>query len=107
VLGLVIEVEEDNDEVESEEQDEEDDRFAVWPENWESLMFFLACSSQWNVVTIPRGEQVGLLYYIGLRYEGCGALINDFKIKDRKQMWQDLRVMEAEAKSALNQRLAS
>lgn len=65
-------------------------------------MLFLACSSQWNVVGLPMGMEVGRMHYLGLRYEGCAARMSDMKISNRARAWADLRAMEIEAASVIN-----
>lgn len=101
---MLIVVEDDDEEEEaSSADDQDDDRFAVWPENWESVLLFHACATQWNVLAIPVGMEVGHLRYLGLRYEGCAAMMADLKIQNRTRAWSDLRIMEAEAKGVMNE----
>lgn len=69
--------------------------FEVWPDNWSTLMVFLAMSTQWH-----RGGMDGVklgLYYPSLPsvYEGVGI-----RKKDRPKVFEGLRCMERAALEA-------
>lgn len=61
--------------------------FEVWEENGEVLDVFLACETQWR-----HGSMTGRL--IGLDYQGLRAALDLMEIKDKKQTFEDLRLME-------------
>ncbi|MDQ0454719.1 DUF1799 domain-containing protein [Rhizobium paknamense] len=64
--------------------------------NWDSLMAFLACDTQWRVVGVGLGGMV----WIGLDYTACDVVFRRGKYADR--VWDDLRVMEEAALPILN-----
>ncbi len=69
----------------------------VWPENWDTVRLFCDLSTQW---------QVGFGGVIGLRYESVLAVMRLRRIKGA-EMFDDLRVMEAEALRVLSARVRS
>ncbi|MGV1769317.1 DUF1799 domain-containing protein [Agrobacterium vitis] len=64
--------------------------------NWESLMAFLACDTQWRVVGVGLGGMI----WIGLDYSACDVVFRRGKYTD--PVWDDLRVMEEAALPILN-----
>lgn len=73
-----------------------DDRFRVWPCCWHSVRLFLDCATQWR--TGPNG-------LLGLDYVAVDAVMNWLRIDaDRAELFQDLRIMEAEALRAFQER---
>lgn len=82
-------------------QDPEADNFEVHGDNWTSVVFFLEfAATQWN-------QSLGMsgVAYFGLRYEGLEAAMRMTAIPraDRKQLLQDLCIMERAALPILNQ----
>ena len=71
----------------------------VWEENWNSVLFFFACSTQWIV---------GMGGRAGLNYPGVESAmrINGIKQKDRKALFADLQTMEFAALEVLNKKEA-
>jgi hypothetical protein len=65
--------------------------------NWPSLMFFLACDTQWRVIT-----SLGGLIWIGLDYTACDVVARRMQIPD--YAWLDLKTMESAALPALNEK---
>jgi hypothetical protein len=64
--------------------------------NWESLMAFLACDTQW------RASGVGFagLVWIGLDYSGCDIAFRRYGFAD--DLWDDLRFIEETVLPILN-----
>lgn len=71
--------------------------FLVWQDNLIALGVFVACSSQWRILT--GGTKP---YYQGLRYEALEAVLRLRNIKDRAAVFGDVQVMEAAAREVLN-----
>jgi hypothetical protein len=69
----------------------------VWEENWNSVLFFFACATQWNVG--------GMGGYLGLNYPGVEALMRMQGMKNRKALFGDLQVMEFAALEVLNKKV--
>jgi hypothetical protein len=67
--------------------------FEVWQENWEVVLLFMRCQTQW------RTTMSGLL---GLDYTAVAWVLKLYEIKDQRSMLEDLQVMEAAAMQALN-----
>lgn len=73
--------------------------YPVWPENWKVVRAFLASTTQWRIASGMDG-----ITYLGFDYSGVCAGLKMAKIKLKKSQWSDLRLMEAEAMQALNER---
>lgn len=80
--------------------EKEDDFFDVWQENWQSLIFFLAVCTQWNVVAGGMGG----LFYVGLNHTAIESNMNmrGIKKQQRLALCDDLLVMERAALEVLN-----
>lgn len=77
-----------------------DDFFDVWPENWESLCFFLSVQNHWVVVSGINGRE-----YISLNYPSIESVIRTFnpvKKNKRAALYRDLRIVELAALEVLN-----
>ena len=71
-----------------EEQPEEKEDFEVFDENWDIVMMFLRCQTQWNT-TFGGG--------VGLKYEGLlldGGLFDLYHVNNRQEMLEGLQLME-------------
>ena len=86
-LGVVVE----------RDQDDEPEGVPVWPENWEALLVFLGCTTQWRAA--PAGL-AGVIMYFGLDYPAVDVLLRGRNGRDA--IFADLRVMEAAALPILN-----
>ncbi|BCH58988.1 hypothetical protein RvVAR0630_16120 [Agrobacterium vitis] len=64
--------------------------------NWDSLMAFLACDTQWRVVGVGLGGMI----WIGFDYTACDVVFRRGRYAD--PVWVDLRVMEEAALPVLN-----
>jgi len=69
----------------------------VWPDNVPAVLAFLAAATQWRTGT--AGDR---LVWIGLDYAGARAGIEAAGLRLDPAVWEGLRVMEAEARDALN-----
>lgn len=68
----------------------EESAFDVWDINWPSLGAFLACQTQWRLaVGFSRAV------WLGLDYAAVDVVLRRRNLPD--QVFEDLRVMEAEA----------
>ena len=66
----------------------EPETFAIWPEHLEVLEMYLRCQTQWR--SGPNGV-------IGLDYSVVLELCRLYDVQDRKQLLNDLQVMEGHA----------
>jgi len=77
---------------------ERDERFGIWPENWNAARAFLASATQWRVaVGMSGGGRIGFDYAgvcAGLKMEGLDLSPED---------WAGFRHMEIAALNALNE----
>ncbi|MBZ9678892.1 DUF1799 domain-containing protein [Mesorhizobium sp. ES1-1] len=75
----------------------QEEAFRVWDVNWQSVLLFLDCETQWRAVATMAG-----LIFLGIDYTAVHALL-DLKRGRRRylagaeRLLQDLRVMEREA----------
>ena len=67
--------------------------FGVWEENWESVMFFIKMMTQW------RTTMGGV---IGLDYSVLQMLFDLYDIDNRKEIFENIQVMEQEAMIHMN-----
>lgn len=67
-----------------------DDAFQIWPENWNSLHAWLACETQWRVLTGSGGRD-----YQGLDYTAVDVVMRRLGLED--QVFSDLQEMERAA----------
>ena len=74
--------------VEIEEQPEEEVDFEVFEENWDIVMMFLRCQTQWNT---SFGGVVGLKYEVLLL---DGGLFDLYHVDNRQEMLEGLQLME-------------
>lgn len=79
------------------ERAEEEPAFDIAEANWESLLFFLACDTQWRVVLGMAG-----LLWIGLDYTACDVIARRMQVPD--EAFLDLKIMEGAALPELNDR---
>jgi hypothetical protein len=82
------------------EEDEDDqERFLVYPCNWPTVQAFLRLTRAWNVAAGMAG-----LIYLGLRPEACESVLRLMRIPDseRLEVFDGLRVMESAALEVMN-----
>ncbi len=70
-----------------------DDGFEVHPDNWESLMTFLACETQWRMTA-----GFGIVIWSGLDYAGADVVFRRRSVSDA--VFADIQIMEREAIAA-------
>ncbi|HQO28359.1 MAG TPA: DUF1799 domain-containing protein [Accumulibacter sp.] len=77
-------------------EDVADPPLAIWPDNVAAVRVFMVMATQWRLA--PMGG------VIGLRYEALPVIWHVLSIgsKTRRQVFADLRVMEASALAVLN-----
>lgn len=73
----------------------EPDVFEVWPENAESVRFFLLCERQWIIV--PMGG------YLSMNWPAIEIALNRLKPTDPDAVFADLIEMERAALPILNE----
>jgi len=64
----------------------------VWPENWETLLFFVSLQTQWTLAVGMGGGA-----RIGLRYEAVYPLLDRIAAADQEEwdrLFADVRHME-------------
>ena len=71
-----------------EKQPEENKDFEVFEDNWDIVMMFLRCQTQWNTTF---GGVVGLKYEVLLL---DGGLFDLYDVDNRKEMLEGLQLME-------------
>jgi hypothetical protein len=69
----------------------------VWPEHEETIPLFLRTQTQWRV---SNGRA------IGLDYNAVFQVMDLYAVKERRQVLEDLQVMEARAKELINSKPA-
>lgn len=64
--------------------------FEVWPENWDSVIAFLACATQWRIAVSFSG-----IIWSGLDYSAVDVVLRRRNATDR--VFDDVCVMERAA----------
>lgn len=72
--------------------------YEVWQENIESVECFLACRTQWKLLSSHVGKPVVL----GLEYAGVILMLRSMKMKNWREVFADIQVMEWAALEVLN-----
>lgn len=78
------------------------DDFEVWPENWESLLFFIRISNCWRIVDGLNGRE-----FVGLDFCQIESVVRLFGFTSEKNdsaLYDDLCIIEEEAKKVLNKK---
>lgn len=83
------------------QQDDDDGTFEVEPENWDALLVFLGCQTQWQR---EFAGMDGTLIWKGLNYQGVAVVIQMQGHKGQKAqgIFRDVQVMEQAALPILN-----
>ncbi len=78
-----------------------DDRFPVYPENWQTVEVFRRCADSWDIVSGQGGA-----HYQALKTERIESVLRLMQIPDsnKLEIFDNLRVMQAAAKEVLNER---
>ena len=82
--------------VQIEKQPEGKKDFEVFQENWDIVMMFLRCQTQWNTTF---GGVVGLKYEVLLL---DGGLFDLYHVDNRQEMLEGLQLMETVVMSEFN-----
>lgn len=78
------------------EAGEADGNCRVWAVNWESMLAFKRCETQWRTLLGPQG-----LIYLGLDYGAVLSLLGFYG--HGREIFEDIKVMEDEALGPLNE----
>lgn len=73
-----------------------DDTFEVMTVNWQSLLAFLACETQWRVALGMAGA-----VWLGLDYAGVDVVLRHRSLNDPDRVFADLQIMESAALAVL------
>ena len=73
----------------------EPEHFEVWPENWDAVLLFVRCQTQWRISMNGRA---------GLDYGALLAMGNLYQIDSLIRVVEDVQVIEAEILSQGAQR---
>lgn len=74
----------------------EPEDYEVLPENWQTVMLFLACQTQWRT-----GGMGGV---VGLDYNVVFKIMQVYKVEDERQQLEDLQIMEGAVLSKIAKR---
>lgn len=79
--------------------DDDEEDCLIEPDNWQTVMVFLAMATQWRIVV-----GIGGASYQGLRYEGLNFVFRMRRVAADEQpaMFDGLRVMESAALKVMN-----
>lgn len=66
---------------------QEPEHFNVWPENWEAVLLFIHCQTQWRT---DNGHRTGLIYS---ELIAIGSL---YSVENLAQVMEDVQVIERE-----------
>jgi hypothetical protein len=84
VLGVIL--------VGGPEGKEEEDVFKVWPENWDSLVWWNRVATQWRV---------GMAGPVGGDYGSWFELFRLYGVENQRELFEDLQLMEGVVLSKL------
>ncbi len=85
----------------SDEDEETDDLFLVYPENWQTVQVFQRVADNWDIVS-----GMGGIFYQALKSERIESVLRLMQIPDSKKLeiYDNLRTMQEAAKGILNER---
>ena len=83
------------------EIDKEENHFEVWEENWDTVITFISCQTQWKK-EIPAMS--GQVIWHGLDYNSVDVVIKrkGFKGEKANEIFEGIQLMEASALPLLN-----
>jgi hypothetical protein len=73
---------------------ENEEQFEVWPENWDTVQFFMRLGTQWRYNTAGHAT--------GLNYPSVESMLRILKIKNKAEMMGGLQIMERAVLETLN-----
>ncbi|RWE75454.1 MAG: hypothetical protein EOS63_23930 [Mesorhizobium sp.] len=91
-LGVDVEVDEDEDE----------EKIDVWRINWQSVMAFLRCETQWRAVAVAVGESSRLIW-LGIDYQSARPVYERRNRVTQQRLFADIQVMEHAALEAMGE----
>ncbi len=71
--------------------------YEVWPEHEDAVLMFLRCETQWR--TMSSGV-------MGLDYGVVLPLMDLYAVSNKRQVLEDLQIMEGRAKELINEQAA-
>lgn len=74
------------------------DEFEIWPENDLVLGVFLRCTTQWRHRPVGDGSMV-----TGLDYSAVESVLRMLGVKNRRDIFEDLRSMELAVLAKINE----
>ena len=74
------------------------DKFEIWPENDLSLGVFLRCTTQFRYRPVGQGSIVS-----GLDYSAVETVMRMYRIRDKAEIFDDVRAMELAVLSKINE----
>jgi hypothetical protein len=72
-------------------------KYEVWPEHEDAVLMFLRCETQWR--TMSSGV-------MGMDYGVVLQLMDLYAVDNRRQVLEDLQIMEGRAKELINEQAA-
>jgi hypothetical protein len=72
--------------------------FYVHPSNWKAYEVFEACETQWRIVAGMSG-----VFYQGIDYPSVMSVIDAWRVKKRRKVFNQVRLIEMGARSVLNE----
>lgn len=74
----------------------------MWRINWQSLMAFLGCETQWRAVAMPSGEGSRLIW-LGIDYASARPVFERRNRAVQRRLFADIQVMEHAALEAMGE----
>ncbi|MEI9410707.1 DUF1799 domain-containing protein [Mesorhizobium salmacidum] len=84
------------------EADDDDEAIAVWRINWQSVMAFLRCETQWRAVPVAVGDGSRLIW-IGIDYASAKPVYARRNRGEERRLFDDICVMEHAALEAMGE----
>ncbi|TIV69449.1 MAG: hypothetical protein E5V89_18765 [Mesorhizobium sp.] len=84
------------------EVDEDEEKIDVWRINWQSVMAFLRCETQWRAVAVAVGEGSRLIW-LGIDYQSARPVYERRNRVTQQRLFADIQVMEHAALEAMGE----
>lgn len=82
--------------------DEDEEKIEVWRINWQSVMTFLRCETQWRAVAVAVGEGSRLIW-LGIDYQSARPVYERRNRVEQQRIFDDIQVMENSALKAMGE----
>ena len=82
--------------------DEDEEKIEVWRINWQSVLAFLRCETQWRAVAVSAGEGSRLIW-LGIDYQSARPVFERRNRVDQQKIFSDIQVMEHAALEAMGE----